>query len=120
MARNPFLAWLAPEGFVRGEGRAELWLPVREEFLQAQGQVHGGVLASVLDTVMGTAAGSLGLRVVTAELAVSYLRPARSFRLHAEARVVRAGESLVFVEGSVRNGEGEEVARGRGLFFRVG
>ncbi|KIX84442.1 PaaI family thioesterase [Thermus filiformis] len=120
MARNPFLEWLAPERFTRGEGRAELWLSVREEFLQAQGRVHGGVLASLLDTVMGSAAGSLGARVVTVDLAVSYLRPAEGPRLVAEGWVVRAGESLFFAEGAVRDEGGQEVARAKGIFFRVG
>jgi hypothetical protein len=34
MARNPFLEWMAPED--SHEGRAELSVRVREEFLQAR------------------------------------------------------------------------------------
>jgi uncharacterized protein (TIGR00369 family) len=120
MARNPFLEWMAPEDFTRGEGRAELSVRVREEFLQARGWVHGGILASLLDTVMGSAAGSLGGRMVTVDLSVSYLRPATGARLYAKAQVVRGGESLLFVEGKITNEEGVDVAWGKGIFFRVG
>lgn len=120
MARNPFLDWLSPERFVRGEGRAELEVAVREEFLQARGAVHGGILASLLDTAMGSAAGSLGVRVVTADLNVSYLRPAVSHRLYVKAQVIYQGDRLYSVEGSVLDHNGSEVARGKGIFFRVG
>jgi len=120
MARNSFLEWLAPERFTRGEGRAELWPSVWEELLQAQGRAHGGVLASLLDTVMGSAVGSLGVRVVTVDLAVSYLRPAEGTQLVAEDWVIRGGESLFFAEGVVRDDKGQEVAKARGIFFRGG
>ncbi|GAA6735172.1 PaaI family thioesterase [Thermus oshimai] len=119
MARNPFLEWLAPEALFRGEGRAELRVGVRPEFLQGQGKVHGGILASLLDTAMGSAAASLGGRVVTVDLSLSYLRPTVGPVLVAEARVVRAGDRLVFVEGWVRE-DGGEVVLGKGVFMRVG
>ncbi|MCS6868503.1 PaaI family thioesterase [Thermus sp.] len=105
MAKNPFLA---REGLVWGEGKVELCLALQEEFLQAQGRVHGGALASVLDTLMGPAAGSLGVQVATGP------------RLHARAEVVRAGESLAAVEGTVLDERGQRVARGKGRFSRVG
>ena len=45
----------------------------------------------------------------------AFIAPARG-RLAGEGRVVRAGRSLVFVEGDVRDAAGEIVAKGTSVF----
>ena len=72
---SPFARWFQARVLRKEAGEAELLLEVREEFLQGQGLVHGGILAALLDSALGQAVESLGAKVVTAELSVSYLRP---------------------------------------------
>ena len=53
--------------------------------------------------------------VVTVDMQTAFMAPARG-RISGEGRVVRAGRSLVFVEGDVRDAKGELVAKGTSVF----
>jgi uncharacterized protein (TIGR00369 family) len=95
---------------------ARMRLPFRTELLQAEGVVHGGAIASLIDTVVVAAVLS-GLeekprRLSTVELHVHFLEPARHEDLVAEARVRRRGKRLVFLEVDVRAESGTTVAHG--------
>ncbi|KHG64646.1 thioesterase [Thermus sp. 2.9] len=116
---SPFARFFQAEVLRKGDGEAELRLPVREEFLQGQGLVHGGILAALLDSALGQAVESLGVRVVTAELSVSYLRPVREGVLLARGWVVHPGRHLLHAAGEVLL-EGKRVAFAKGVFYRVG
>jgi uncharacterized protein (TIGR00369 family) len=78
------------------------------------GTLHGGVYCDLADAAMGYAyAATLaeGETFTTVELKINFFRPVRKGRLTAEARVVRAGASLGYVECDVRDGEGRLLAR---------
>jgi len=97
----------AEPGHVRFEFMAS------EQFLNPAGVVQGGFLAVMLDETMGPAALSElgpGFMVPTLELKVNFLRPARTGRLVADARVVHRGKSVVFLESSLSDDEGSLVA----------
>lgn len=75
------------------EGEAVLEVPVREELFQQYGFVHGGVVSYLADNALTFAGGTLlGLRVLTQEYKINYLRPARGRTLLARASVVHAGK----------------------------
>lgn len=116
---SPFARWFGAQVLKKEGGEAELTLAVREEFLQGQGLVHGGILATLLDSALGQAVESLGVRVVTAELSVSYLRPVRKGVLLARGWVVHPGKRLLHAAGEALL-EGERVAFAKGVFYRVG
>ncbi|NBM16169.1 PaaI family thioesterase [Streptomyces sp. GC420] len=88
-------------------GTATLEIPIRDELLQHDGHLHGGVLSYAADNAITFAAGSaLGPAVLTSGLSVSYLRPAMGRALLARATVVHAGRrqavcrcDLVVVDG---------------------
>src|SRR5829696_2130366 len=74
------------------EREVVLELPVREELFQQYGFVHGGVISYLGDNGLTFAGGTvLGLRVLTQEYKIDYLRPARGKKLVARASVVHAG-----------------------------
>lgn len=77
--------------FRKGEGSAEAEV-VFPAFLQGwQGTVHGGALATVLDEVMVQAAMSVDIRCVTAEITVTYKKPAATGKPYlASGRVVES------------------------------
>lgn len=80
------------------------------------GVAHGGLLMTLLDVAMGSAARAhVESNVVTVDMQVSFLSPARG-KLAGEGRVVRAGRSLVFVEGDVRDTAGTLVAKASSVF----
>ena len=100
-----------------GEGTARLSLPIEGHLTNSLGTVHGGVIVSLLDVALCTAARTLhpdSVGVVTVELSTSFIGGARGARLHAEARVLKDGRSLSFVEGEARNEDGALVAKAIG------
>src|SRR6185503_20646678 len=75
-------------------GEANLHLDIRDELKQNQGVVHGGAVASLIDTAAAFAIVTrleAGERVTTTDLTIHYLRPITSGRLTATARIVRGG-----------------------------
>ncbi|WP_255632551.1 PaaI family thioesterase [Amycolatopsis sp. TNS106] len=76
----------------RGTAHRTLELDIREELLQQNGYLHGGVLAYAADNAITFAAGTtLGADVLTGGFSINYLRQARGIRLVAEARVLHSG-----------------------------
>ena len=86
------------------DGEARLRFEAREEHLNPAGTLHGGVLATLVDTAMGAAARSVtddGDVPATSQLTVTYLRPGRPGRLEGTARVRTRGEHLTVCEADV-------------------
>jgi len=84
------------------------------------GSVHGGVLAAMVDIVMLVAVFS-ELRADeepagTADLNISYLRPAHGKRIYADASVIKRGRQIAVVEVEISNDEGKLCAKGRTLY----
>jgi uncharacterized protein (TIGR00369 family) len=85
-------------------GVANVHVEVRHELRQNRGVVHGGVIASLLDTATAFAVVSTlepGERVTTTDLTIHYLRPVETGRLTATARIVRAGRRLFVLSADV-------------------
>ena len=78
-------------------GEVTIHLDVRDELKQNQGVVHGGAIASLIDTAAAFAVLTqidLHERVTTTDLTIHYLRPAISGRLAAKSRIIRGGRRL--------------------------
>jgi uncharacterized protein (TIGR00369 family) len=104
-----------------GDGRAEFRLSFRRAHLQ-NGVMHGGVLASLVDSACACAAISLTYPksyAATISLEVRYMRPVTGGRLTAQARCVRAGRTVCFSECRVVDGEGTLVALGSSQLARI-
>lgn len=98
-----------------GEGTARLSFEAREEHLNAAGTLHGGVLATLVDTAMGAAVRSAiddGDVPATSQLTVTYLRPGKPGALEVRAQVRTRGEHLTVCDADVEQG-------GRGLVHAV-
>lgn len=79
-------------------------IPLEQKHQQQAGFAHGGLVASVADTVAGFAAATLagaGEQVVTVELKISYLHPGVGTALRGEGRVLKAGSTLTFTEAEI-------------------
>ena len=92
------------------DGRARMEFDAREEHLNPAGTVHGGVLATLLDTAMGLAVRSTRDDVPAAsQLTVTFLRPGRVGRMAVTGRVGKQGEHLVVCDADVEQ-DGKAVA----------
>ena len=92
------------------KGAATLGLEIRKELTQNHGVVHGGAIASIIDTAMAFAIITLLApreQVTTVDLTISYLRPLTKGRVTAVAKVVRAGRRLFVVSAEVFGDDGK-------------
>jgi uncharacterized protein (TIGR00369 family) len=110
----PFLSHLKILTEDLGQGSARLSLPVEPHLTNSMGTVHGGVIMSLLDIALCTAArtlhpGSIG--AITIDMSTSFIDGATGARLMAEARVLKDGRTMSFVEAEARNEDGSLVAK---------
>lgn len=93
LASQPFSVFLGAELTGLSAGKAELRIPIRPEFGQQHGFVHGGIVSYAADNALTFAGGSvLGAGVVTSEFKINYLRPAMGESLVARASVIHHGK----------------------------
>ena len=85
-------------------GDATLSLQIRDDFKQNAGVVHGGVIASLIDSATAFAIIPLlnaDERTTTVDLTISYLRPLTAGSMVARAKVLRAGKRLIVVSAEL-------------------
>ncbi len=85
----------------------------KPEFLNPTGAIQGGMLAAMLDNVLGAALAARlkpGQFVVTLELKTSYIHPAKVGALVGEGRVVNMGRTICFLEGELHAPDGNLIA----------
>lgn len=95
-------------------GRAVFGLHAEERHHNPMGTLHGGVYADLADAAMGWAYGATlaeGESFTTIELKVNFLRAVREATLTAEAKVVKAGSTIGYVECDVKDEQGRLVAK---------
>ncbi len=96
-------------------GYCRMRLPYRPELDQPEGVVHGGALATLIDTVVVPAIGAAhdampGL--LTLSMEVRFLGAVRGQDAVAEGWVTRRGRRVAFCEAAVCADDGTPVARG--------
>ena len=117
----PFNRLLGIKGESLSPGRAVVLLPVRHDHVgdPRRPALHGGVIASLIDTAGGAAAWSalaVGESCSTVDLMVDFLEPGRlAGPLRAEAELVRKGNRVCHVRVRVTQ-DGTLLAEGRGVY----
>jgi uncharacterized protein (TIGR00369 family) len=118
----PFAQLLAIELQDIASGTATLVLKVRKELTQNHGVVHGGAIASLIDTATAFAIISVlpqKEKVTTVDLTISYLRPVTVGQLKAVAKVVRAGRRLLTVSADVFDSDGNLAATALSTYIKL-
>ncbi len=97
------------------KGRVVFEATPGEDSYNPLGTVHGGYLATLLDSALGCAVHSslkAGLAYTTLELKVSYLRAmtAATGPVKAEGRVIQTGRRAAFAEGEIKDAQGRVYA----------
>ncbi|MGK7378512.1 PaaI family thioesterase [Planococcus shenhongbingii] len=83
---------------------------------------HGGILAVLLDTAMGTLANSKcpdGYSAVTTNITIHYLSVSVEEIIQADAKLIRQGSHTMVVEGNIFQQDGKHIATATGSFFIV-
>jgi len=100
------------------DGSARVRFEAHDDHLNPAGTLHGGVLATLVDTAMGQAVRSVtgdGDVPATSQLTVTYLRPGKTGPLEVTARVRTRGEHLTVCEAEVEQ-EGRSLAHALATF----
>jgi uncharacterized protein (TIGR00369 family) len=104
MATGGFAERLGARPEAAEDGTARLGFEATDEHLNPAGTLHGGVLATLVDTAMGLAVRTTtgdGEVPATSQLTVTYLRPGKPGRIEVTARLRTRGEHLTVCEADV-------------------
>jgi uncharacterized protein (TIGR00369 family) len=113
--KSPFPAHISMKLTSIDMDYAALELCLSDRHLQLYGIVHGGVLATLIDTATFWAVfmrqpENAGL--VNVDLKLNYLKPIASGTLFAEGRCIRSGRILSYAEATIRDEKGELITHG--------
>ena len=100
------------------DGRAIVRFEATDEHLNPAGTLHGGVLATLVDTAMGLAVRSATGEddvPATSQLTVTYLRPGKPGPLTVTAQVRTRGEHLTVCDADVEQ-DGKDVVHAVATF----
>ena len=121
-ARVPFASLLGIRIHSLERGAATVLFDVRPELTRMEGILHGGALASLIDTAAAFAVLSLlapDEQTVTVDLTLHYLRPVTAGQVTARARVVRAGRRLVNVAVEATDSDSRLVASAMLIYAKL-
>jgi uncharacterized protein (TIGR00369 family) len=102
------------------EGAYQFRVPITPFMLNRGGNVHGGIIASLADSTIGSLINKSlpsGKRAVTAEMKVNYLRPGRGKELVSRARLIHRGQRLAVGECEIFDDRGKRIALSTATFY---
>lgn len=117
-AAVPFTRLLGMQREFSEGGRARFVIDARPEFENVIGAMHGGIVATLLDVAMASAAVSkldFEMTAVTLSMNSTFIRPGQG-RLTADGLVLAVDDAVASCEASVTDEGGHVVARALGSF----
>jgi uncharacterized protein (TIGR00369 family) len=116
-----FISFIGAQAPEAADGKATLAMEVDDRHLNPAGTVHGGLLATLVDTTMGSAIRSaVGEETpATSQLSLTYLRPGKPGRLVVTATVRKRGENLTVCEADVEQ-DGTSLVHALATFALIG
>jgi uncharacterized protein (TIGR00369 family) len=118
----PFQHHLGIETVEAAEGRTLLRFTFKPEHANRKGDVHGGVLATLIDLAMSQAIRSVAKDVAgmsTVNMTINYLDTA-SGDLVARGKAMKIGRTIAVGEATCETADGRVVAHGTGAFRLIG
>ena len=119
---SPFLRFVGIEEGLSEGGVGSVSLAIQPHHLQAAGQVHGGLIAVLVDTAFFRAVRSTLTpvqRTTTVDLKVNFLESADSGRLTSTARIISSSDRLKVADIEVASDDGRLIAQGLGTFLVI-
>ncbi len=127
-AAFPFFKLIGLEVLDVAPGRSTTRIAFRPDLTQPFGIIHGGVIATLIDTGIAHALmltdrfqqlrqehGAL----VSIDLRVKYFRPVSEGTMLCESTITRLGRKIIHAESVVTNDAGKEVARGDSIYMAI-
>jgi uncharacterized protein (TIGR00369 family) len=104
-----------------GEDYSVLSLPVIPDTFEGHpGNLHGGIIATLLDETMSKAVRARGFTAMTRHMEVDYILPVPSKKpLRLEGHVTHNEGRKHWTDAKILDAEGLTLARAKGLFIEV-
>ena len=102
------------------DGKIQVVMKITKDVLQFYGNVHGGVLAGLMDSCIAAALtqeSDPDQGASTVELKINYLRPVNQGTLRAEGKVIQKGKKLMVGQGEIKDDAGNMIAFGTATFM---
>ena len=117
LKHSPYVAHLGMQLVTLAPDRAEILMPFRSELITIGDMVHGGAIASLVDTTAMAASWSTpkppeNLRGTTVGFSLNFLAGARSTDLTGRATVIQRGRNLCVADVDVVDPDGRLIAKG--------
>lgn len=93
------------------EGKASIKIQLRDEILNMQKMLHGGIIMSGLDMVMGLCARTTGAKKVsTIQLEVRFIKSLFDGYAVINSEIINQTKSTVILKGTVESPDGDLIA----------
>lgn len=92
------------------EKTSKVKMNICENSLNPYGIVHGGLIFSMGDTVMGITIRSTGRDAVTLDGTINYLKPGKGKYLIATSEVIKVGKTTSVLKANIYNDKEELIA----------
>lgn len=118
---NHFGALLGMKFDVIEQGKVEYKMSITESHLATPFAAHGGSISALMDATMGVCALSQVISedkvVSTIEMKISFIAPGLlGDTLFGTANIIKPGKRILFVEGEIKNQNGNVIAIATGTF----
>jgi uncharacterized protein (TIGR00369 family) len=104
----------------QGKGSASITVKVSQQYLNDAQNLHGGFIASILDSVSGYAGMSIlppGYQLIALQLSINFVRVISKGQIQATASVMRSGLQILHIESKLVNDDGLTVANACGVWL---
>jgi acyl-CoA thioesterase len=103
------------------EGKITYSTKIIDKHSNFYGFVHGGTLASISDVAMGVSCITMGKRVVTIDMSISYIKntPTGS-TITAVGEVISNGKTIMRAVGEIFNEQKQLLVRSQASYYVVG
>lgn len=107
--------------FLLAEDGSVACLPIIPDRFDGQaGYLHGGIIATLLDEAMSKSVRARGLRAMTRQIVVEYIRPVPSRTpIRLEGRLVRSEGRKHWTEARILSDRDHLLAEAKGLFVEL-
>lgn len=117
----PFVQFMNVSVEKTAKGYAKISMPIEDKHSNTYGICHGGVVAALVDMVLGIALRTLKVKIVTIETSTTYFKPVKlGQKIFAVGKYVEGGNKVLHALADLTDEKGEVLASGKAIYYVLG